>query len=93
MHSILFVLDFSAGWFVLLAFSIALFAIFTYLRKSIKNVIYFGIIGLAVSLATETIGVGMNLWNYTGGNWPVLLWPTYMIITMAFYQIFSVIKK
>ena len=85
------ILDFPSGWYVLLVFSIILFAVFSCLRKSFSGCVKFGIIGLVISVITESIGILLGLWNYTNGNWPVILWPTYFIYTAAFYQIFKVV--
>ena len=90
---IMFVLDFSPGWYTLLAFSIILFAVFSYMRKSFSDVIKFGSIGLLISIITEVIGIGFGLWSYAGGNWPVILWPTYFIFLAAFYQVIKVFEK
>lgn len=90
---VFFVIDFSPGWYVLLAFSLILFAVFSYLRKSFSGVIKFGLIGLAVGIVGEGVGVGLNLWNYSAGNWPVVLWLVYFLFTAAFYQLFCVLDK
>lgn len=108
---IMLIFDFSSGWYVLLTFSIILFAVFSYVRikqslsksakgfafstvrKSFSGVVKFGLIGLAVGIVSELIGVGLGLWNYGGGNWPVILWPAYFIYTAAFYQIFKALDK
>lgn len=89
----MFVFDFPIGWYLLLLFAVVLFAVFSYVRKSFSGVIKFGLIVLVVSAFTEAIAVAMNLWNYTGGNWPVILWPIYFIFAAAFYQIFKVLDR
>ena len=86
-------IDFSAGWYILFAFAVVLFAAFSYLRKSFAGCMKFGFIGLAAAVVSEAIGVGTGLWNYTGGNWPVILWVNYFLFAATFYQIFCVINK
>ena len=90
---IMIVVDFPSGWYVLLAFVLIMLAVFSYVRKSFSGAVKFGFIGLAIGAASEIIGVSLNLWNYTNGNWPVILWPVYFIYTAAFYQIFCVMSK
>lgn len=86
------VIDFPAGWYVLLVFVIILFVVFSYVRKSFSGTIRFGIVGLIIGAASELIGAG-SLWNYTNGNWPVILWLIYFIYSATFYQIFKVLDK
>lgn len=87
------ILDFPSGWYVLFAFALVLFAIFSYFRKSFSSVIRFGFIGLAVAVVSEIIAIYLGLWTYTNGNWPIILWPTYFLYTAAFYQLFNVLGK
>ncbi len=89
----MFVFDYSAGWYLLFGFALALFVIFSHIRKSTKGAARFGVIGLAVGLVSEFIGVGLGLWTYSAGNWPVILWLIYFLFTAAFYQIFCVMNK
>lgn len=89
----MFVLDFPSGWYLLLAFSLILFAVFSYLRKSFSGCVKFGLIGLVVAVITEIMAVSLGLWNYTGGSWPVILWPSYFLYSAAFYQIFKVMEN
>jgi len=90
---VMLVFDFSSGWYVLFFFALGLFVIFSHIRKSTKDVVKFGAIGLAIGIVSEAIGVGMGLWNYSSGNWPVILWLLYFLYTAAFYQIFWVLNR
>ena len=87
------IFDFPLGWYLLLGFSVLLLAVFSYIRKSLSGVVKFGFIGLAISIVSEAAGVGLNLWNYTDGNWPVILWLIYFVFTAAFYQMFKVLDS
>jgi hypothetical protein len=40
----------------------------------------------------ELFAVSMNLWQYTPGNWPVILWPTYFAAILFGYQLLRVIE-
>lgn len=92
-------LSFSPSWFAILAVLFAIFfALFVY-RKSyskkseIKQQLVLGIISVLFSLVMEILGVGMNLWNYTGGNWPVILWVAYFFSGLMWFQIIRLIQE
>ena len=89
----MFVFDFPAGWYALFGIALALFVIFSAMRKSTKGAARFGLIGLAIGFVSELIGVGLGLWNYSPANWPVILWLLYFLYTAAFYQMFCVMNK
>ena len=84
---------FTLGWGLLLGLSLIMFTLFSLVRKSIEGAIKFGLIGFSLAVCIEIIGIGTNLWAYTGGNWPLILWPTYLIYSMTFYQIVKVVEK
>lgn len=92
-------LSFSPSWLAILAVIAAIFlALFVY-RKSyskkyeIKQQFVFAIISVLFSLGIEILAVGMNLWNYTGGNWPVILWVTYFFSGLMAFQIVKFITE
>lgn len=94
-----FYLTFNPSWFVLLAIGMTIFvALFVY-RKSyakkyeIKQQIVFTVIVVLLSLLTELLGVSMNLWNYTDGNWPAILWIIYFFSGMAGYQVIKFVTE
>jgi len=35
----------------------------------------------------ELFAVSVGLWDYTPGNWPVILWPTYVAAILFGYQL------
>jgi len=84
--------SFSEGWYAIIAlFLLIWFFIIIYRRgyknkKEIKQQIIFSIIIVAMAFATEFIGVSFGLWNYTTGNWPVILWLGYFLAGLAAYQ-------
>ena len=92
-------LSFSPGWLAVLAVLVAIFfALFVY-RKSyskkseVKQQLVFCIITVLFSAGIEILAVGMNLWNYTGGNWPVILWVTYFFSSLMAFQIVKFITE
>jgi hypothetical protein len=40
----------------------------------------------------EFFAVSMNLWHYTPGDWPVILWPTYFVAILFGYQMLRSIE-
>ncbi len=94
-----FYLSFSPDWFVFLAIIIALFIVLFAYRKSYskksetKQQLVFGAVTVLLSAAIEFIGVGMNLWNYSGGNWPIILWVVYFFSGLLGYQIVKFITE
>ena len=47
-----------------------------------------------ISLALmELFAVSTGLWNYTPGNWPVILWPTYFAAILFGYQLLRSIEQ
>ena len=87
------VFDFPSGWYLLFGIALALFVFFSSIRKSTKGAARFGFIGLAIGFVSELIGVGLGLWSYAAGNWPIILWLVYFLYTAAFYQMFRVMTE
>lgn len=89
-----FILAYTINWYGLLAFGLAVGAVFTYIRKSFEGALKFGLIGLVFCICIELIGVvGLDLWTYTGGNWPIILWVNYFVFAMAWYQMVRALEK
>ena len=89
----MFYIDFPVGWYILFFVGLLTFVLASYLRKSFSGVARFGALSLVTSVFVELMGIGLNLWNYTGGNWPIILWPSYFLYSMAVYQIYNIRKK
>ena len=83
-----------AGWYVLLAVGIILWLIFLKLGKAkIKANLKMGLLMIVVAFVVEIIGIGLNLWTYTTGNWPLLLWPTYFVYGLLAYSLFKIVER
>lgn len=88
---------FSSSWYILLSITLAIFiGLFVY-RKSyakneIKQQLVFAVIVFALSVVSELIGAG-NLWNYTEGNWPAVLWVVYFFGGLAGYQVAKLVAE
>ena len=90
--------DFNSSWYVL--FFTFLFSWLVLLvirrkrqgRKEIKEQIFLASSGMFALVLMELFAVSTNLWNYTPGNWPVILWPTYFAAILFGYQLLRSIE-
>jgi hypothetical protein len=90
--------DFNSSWYVL--FFAFLGAWLTLLairrnrqgRREIKEQVFLALAGMFAMALMELFAVSTNLWNYTSGNWPVILWPTYFAAILFGYQLLRSIE-
>ena len=91
--------DFNAGWYVLLAAFLASWAVLAVLRRNgqvkreAKEQVFLALGGMLSLALMEFFAVSMNLWSYTPGNWPVILWPTYFVAILFGYQLLRSIES
>ena len=85
----MFVLEFPVGWYPYLFFWLLVWLLLPPWKKDYRGTLMFGAVGTVLGAGVETLAVFMGLWSYTGGNWPVLLWPAYFIASMVWYQLFK----
>ena len=83
------------GWYVLIAMFLAVWIVLSVYRKDRKLLpqLVLGIIMTALAFVVEIIGISLGLWDYATGNWPAILWPTYFVTALLFYQITMLITK
>jgi len=92
------VFDFNPSWYVLfLAFLLAWAALMVVRRKyqgrrEVKEQVYLALSGVVALALMEFFAVSTNLWHYTPGNWPVILWPTYFAAILFGYQLLRSIE-
>jgi hypothetical protein len=92
------VLDFNTSWYVLfLAFLLSWAALLIARRKfqgkkEVKEQVFLALSGLAALGLMEFFAVSTNLWHYTPGDWPVILWPTYFAAILFGYQLLRSIE-
>ncbi len=90
---------FSPYWFIPVGLFFSLFAVIFIVRKTyerkdeIKRNLVCACVTLALTLAGEFIAVSLNLWNYTGGNWPVILWVAYFVSGLLAFQLVMMINE
>jgi hypothetical protein len=93
------IFDFNSNWYILLfAFLGAWAALLVVRRKwlakhEVKQQIFLAFGGMISLALMELFAVSTGLWNYTPGNWPVILWPTYFAAILFGYQLLRSIES
>lgn len=91
-------LEFNSAWYILfLAFFVSWIILMAIRRRSsnpreIREQIFLALSGLFALVLMEFFAVSFNLWHYTPGNWPVILWPTYLVAILFGYQLLRSIE-
>jgi hypothetical protein len=92
------VFDFNQNWYVLFSAFIASWALLMVARrkrqtrKEVKEQVFLAFGGMLSLALMELFAVSMNLWHYTPGDWPVILWPTYFVAILFGYQMLRSIE-
>jgi len=92
------VFDFNSSWYVLFfAFLLSWAALWVvrrrcHGRKEVKEQVYLALSGLFALGLMELFAVSTDLWHYTPGDWPVILWPTYFAAILFGYQLLKSIE-
>jgi hypothetical protein len=90
--------DFNSSWYVLfLGFLLSWAALAVVRRKrcsrkELAEQVFLALSGMFALALMEFFAVSTNLWNYTSGNWPVILWPTYFTAILFGYQLLRSIE-
>jgi hypothetical protein len=90
--------DFNSNWYILLCAFLAAWALLLIARKKlrakheIKEQVFLAFGGMMSLALMEFFAVSTGLWNYTPGNWPVILWPTYFAAILFGYQMLRSIE-
>ena len=86
-------------WYFQVAIGIFIWLLLFLYRKSwkrkgeINEQILFGFLSLGVNLFSDTVAVFTNLWHYSDGDWPVVLWALMFIVGISGFQIFKFIDE
>jgi hypothetical protein len=91
------ILDYNSSWYVLLFAFLAAWAIILavrgkFSRHEIKEQMLLALGGMIAMALMELFAVSNGLWNYTPGNWPIILWPTYFAGILFGYQLLRSIE-
>lgn len=93
------IFSFNSDWYVLLFGFLAAWAFLTVIRgkwrakHEVKQQIFLAFGGMLSLALMEFFAVSTGLWNYTPGNWPVILWPTYFVAILFGYQLLRSIES
>ena len=93
------IFSFNSDWYVLLFGFLAAWAILMVIRgkwlskHEVKQQIFLAFGGMISLALMEFFAVSTGLWNYTPGNWPVILWPTYFAAILFGYQLLRSIES
>lgn len=90
--------DFNSSWYVLLFAFLGAWALLLFVRKKwtrheVKEQMFLALGGMTAMALMEFFAVSTGLWNYTPGNWPVILWPTYFAAILFGYQLLRSIES
>jgi hypothetical protein len=97
MNVIIF--EFNSSWYVLLFAFLAAWAALSVARRrwqakhEVKEQVFLAFGGMLSLALMEFFAVSTGLWNYTPGNWPVILWPTYFAAILFGYQLLRSIES
>lgn len=93
------VFQFNPNWYVLLlAFSLSWLALLLVRKgrggkKEAKEQACLAVAGSVTLVSMEVFAISANLWNYVPGNWPIILWPTYLVAILFGYQLLRFIEE
>jgi predicted neutral ceramidase superfamily lipid hydrolase len=92
------IFDFNSNWYVLLFAFLVAWAVLLVVRRKwlakheVKQQVFLAFGGMISLALMEFFAVSTGLWNYTPGNWPVILWPTYFAAILFGYQLLRSIE-
>ena len=93
------IFDFNSNWYILLFAFLGAWAVLLIVRRKwiatheVKQQIFLAFGGMISLALMEFFAVSTGLWNYTPGNWPVILWPTYFAAILFGYQLLRSIES
>lgn len=91
-------LDTQPGWFAVLAVIVGVYTLVFLSRKhrghhEIVPQLLFGCATLVFAFLIELIGISAQLWNYSSGNWPIILWVAYFSSGLTAFQMAKRIEE
>ena len=93
------IFDIDPHWFVLFFAFLGAWAVLMFSRKrtgktnNVKEQVYLAAAGLFSMIMMELFATQTNLWHYIPGDWPVILWPTYVAAILFGYQLLRFIEE
>ena len=92
------IFDVDPNWFVLFFALLGAWAVLMFSRKlngkmnNFKEQVYLAAAGLFSLFLMEVFATQSNMWHYIPGDWPVILWPTYVAAILFGYQLLRFIE-
>jgi hypothetical protein len=92
------IFDFNSNWYVLLFGFFVAWAVLMVarrkhrVRREVREQVLLAFGGMVSLALMEFFAVSTGLWNYTPGNWPIILWPTYFAAILFGYQLLRLIE-
>ena len=93
------VFDFNPNWFLIFFAFLGLWVVLVISRKrngrknNVKEQVYLAMAGLFSLVLMELFATQSNLWHYIPGDWPVILWATYVAAILFGYQLLRFIEE
>src|SRR5450759_1682037 len=90
--------DYYSSWYVLFFGFLVAWAVLMVVRRKgsmkreVKEQVFLAFSGMFALGLMEFFAVSTNLWHYTPGDWPVILWPTYFAAILFGYQLLRSIE-
>ncbi|MBE3116220.1 hypothetical protein IMZ68_03370 [Candidatus Bathyarchaeota archaeon] len=90
--------DYYSSWYVLFFGFLLAWVVLTLARRKgigkreVKEQVFLAFGGMFSLGLMELFAVSTNLWHYTPGDWPVILWPTYFAAILFGYQLLRSIE-
>ena len=91
--------EFPQNWIILFFAFLGIWAVLMISRKKIgrksevKEQVYLALAGLFSLFLMEVFATQSNMWHYIPGDWPVILWPTYVAAILFGYQLLRFIEE
>ena len=91
--------EFPISWVILFLAFLGIWVVLVFSRKTIrkrkevKEQICLAMSGLFALFLMEVFATRSNLWHYIPGDWPVILWPTYVVAILFGYQLSRFIEE
>ena len=93
------IFDFNANWYILLAAFLSTWAVLLIARRKYRAIheakeqVFLALGGMVSLALMEFFAVSTGLWEYTSGNWPIILWPTYFAGILFGYQLLRSVES
>ena len=93
------IFEFPQNWIFLFFAFFGAWAVLTLNRKrngiknNVKEQVYLTTAGLFSLFLMELYATQTNLWHYLPGDWPIILWPTYVAAILFGYQLLRFIEE